>query len=90
MARYRENDCVGCPQGCIHCGRDGYIVIVCDKCGQNDEQKIYRVQGKDMCLSCLLEEYQGDFIADMWGEICEKFGERWADKSFDECDGGVE
>lgn len=32
MIRY-ENDCVGCPQGCIHCGRKHSPHIYCDICG---------------------------------------------------------
>ena len=36
MSREKRNDCVCCPQGCIHCGRDKeYILVRCDWCGQN-------------------------------------------------------
>ena len=33
MIRY-ENECVGCPMGCINCGRKHVPHIYCDKCGE--------------------------------------------------------
>ena len=36
MSRTKECDCVSCPQGCIHCGRDiPYTLVRCDWCSQN-------------------------------------------------------
>ena len=53
--RYTTNDCVGCPQGCIGCGRQrSYQVIECDECGDWNEV-MYEVEGKDYCESCLFE-----------------------------------
>ena len=55
--RYRDNDCVGCPQGCVHCGREhGYTVIACDKCGE-DIAPIYEYDGKELCMDCIIQGY---------------------------------
>lgn len=37
MVKY-ENLCVGCPQGCISCGRKHVPVIYCDECGAEIEE----------------------------------------------------
>ena len=53
-----ENGCVGCPQGCIQCGRDKeYIVFKCDCCGDyiDDEEDVMELDGKDYCESCYEE-----------------------------------
>ena len=58
MARSVENDCVGCPQGCGHCGRDkDYTLITCDFCDEQiiyeDIDKVTRVMDKyDICNGC--------------------------------------
>lgn len=46
-----ENNCVGCPQGCIHCGRSRQEVIKCDgyRC---DEYAKYFIDGEDYCEEC--------------------------------------
>lgn len=55
--RYMQNDCVGCPQGCISCGRRrDYLVIECDECGIWNEV-MYEYEGKDYCESCLFEAW---------------------------------
>lgn len=57
MLRY-ENDCVGCPQGCIHCGRQyDYPIWTCDKCGKEtyDGDEIYvdyLKDGSHYCEDC--------------------------------------
>lgn len=54
MARYKENDCVGCSP-CMGCGRRfGYTIYVCDQCGAetNDEDEIHEVNGFDICDKC--------------------------------------
>ena len=53
--RHTENDCVGCPQGCIHCGRNvDYEVIECDECGKTimSEDDLAKEGGKDYCHEC--------------------------------------
>ena len=53
-----ENDCVGCPQGCIHCGRDNtpYIDLYCDECGEAFDE-LRDVEGEQLCDACLLGRY---------------------------------
>lgn len=57
MSRRIENDCVGCPQGCIYCGRNkNYYVFECDGSGcfeeTNDYEEFFHVGNKDYCKSC--------------------------------------
>lgn len=49
-----ENDCVGCPQGCIDCGRREVIRYYCDKCGA--EEQLFEYAGQELCRDCLCEE----------------------------------
>ena len=66
VSRYLENDCVGCPQGCAHCGRNvGYYVYECDECGKTimSEDDFYQEDGKDYCGECyskLFEEEEDE------------------------------
>jgi hypothetical protein len=54
--RHYENDCVGCPQGCVHCARErDYIVFSCDKCG-DDATPIYDFNGKELCMNCIFKD----------------------------------
>lgn len=40
MSHWKENDCVGCPQGCIHCGRQyDYYVFECERCGKTSSEE---------------------------------------------------
>lgn len=49
-----ENICVGCPQGCINCGRKHALVCTCDRCGEQiDPGKLYEYDGEDYCIDCL-------------------------------------
>ena len=48
-----ENDCVGCPQGCINCGRKYVEHYYCDECG--DEAKLYEVEGMQLCRDCVVD-----------------------------------
>lgn len=49
------NDCVGCER-CVNCGRkNGYVVYECDKCGAEinpEEECLYELNGKEVCLRC--------------------------------------
>ena len=57
MIRF-ENQCVGCPQGCIDCGRKHTPVFECDDCGDEVSALYY---GNDMgqyCKSCLLDHVE--------------------------------
>lgn len=54
-----SNDCVGCPQGCINCGRKHakYVYLVCDECGE-EFGELYKHNGQELCEGCLLEEFE--------------------------------
>lgn len=55
IVRY-ENTCVGCPQGCIHCGRDGYYPIhACDRC-EAEFINLYKWDDGELCLGCIIED----------------------------------
>lgn len=53
--RQYENFCVGCPQGCINCGRKNVLVMSCDKCGE-DITPLYDFMGLELCLDCIMED----------------------------------
>lgn len=50
-----EDDCVGCPTYCAHCGADRMPHYYCDKCGE--EATLRRYDGKELCEDCLLEQF---------------------------------
>lgn len=55
-----QNDCVDCPQGCIDCGRKHALYIdslECDYCG-DDADKLYIVDGQQLCSDCALSDYE--------------------------------
>lgn len=66
----KQNDCVGCPQGCVNCGRNNdYDVLddlICDECGESAD-KLYVVDGKQLCANCVLEGYV-EINEDNWFE----------------------
>ena len=49
-----ENDCVGCPTYCMHCGAKNAIHMYCDKCGE-DVDNLYELSGQQLCLDCVTE-----------------------------------
>ena len=66
-----ENYCVGCPQGCINCGRKEDILIVsCDECHRqlSDEVNIYKYDGKELCMGCIFDKYGEDGVCEYCGE----------------------
>lgn len=54
-----ENDCVGCPQGCIHCskGDSYYYAMYCDECGRSVED-LFLYGDKQICNDCLVDHYE--------------------------------
>lgn len=67
-----EDYCVGCPQGCINCGRSHTPVpyFFCDRCKFEVEQ-LYKSDetGEELCFDCLMEDYNiinednyGDYV----------------------------
>ncbi len=45
------SECVGCPDGCRHCGLDRIKVLACDNCG-SEGADIYSVDGGEYCEEC--------------------------------------
>lgn len=70
MLRF-EDDCVGCPQGCIHCGRKHTPYFYCDKCGGSFEpEALYDYDDEMLCADCLLANF--DTVAqnlEKWGDV---------------------
>ncbi len=59
MRRY-ENDCVGCPQGCINCGRKSVLHLYCDRC-EEEVETLYTIDGnEELCEDCLKKETELD------------------------------
>ena len=56
-----ENDCVGCPQGCVNCGRNHDYPVYeyeCDECKDADyELELFKYKGKELCKYCLAKEW---------------------------------
>lgn len=46
-----ENNCVDCPQGCIHCGRRHQKVVKCDGFCCDNYAK-YCIDNEDYCEEC--------------------------------------
>ena len=50
-----DNQCVMCPQGCVHCGRDvDRKIYFCDECGTTIDygENLYIYEGEELCLEC--------------------------------------
>lgn len=56
MLKY-ENDCVGCPQGCVHCGRKKVLHLYCDKC-REEVDRLFKWDGDEWCLDCIEKELE--------------------------------
>lgn len=83
MARVVDNDCVGCPQGCIHCGRGDYEYYECDGCDDKstlNDDTLYRDGDKHYCLACLIKHHMNDFIRYAIPEV----GVDWAEANYEE------
>ena len=75
MAWEWQNDCVGCPQGCIHCNRGSdYKVWWCDDCTNQldpNEDTIYiGLNGEDLCEDCYLNQFNSKICDDMDEDHC--------------------
>lgn len=57
------DNCVGCPQGCIHCGKwheQEVEALICDSCGEECDE-LYDDSddsGDQLCKECLLKGYK--------------------------------
>lgn len=61
-----ENECVDCGLPCLGSGCPYRNVVrhYCDKCGE--ERKLYHYDSKELCESCLLEEFDVVEGTDEW------------------------
>lgn len=58
MAKRYVNECVGCPQGCIDCGRKRVVLYFCDECGEEfDPDDLYEDGNRMVCGPCILGHY---------------------------------
>ena len=64
MAIVFENQCVGCPQGCIDCGRRRVPVMICDDCGDPESELWYAEDGKMYCKYCITRHLDKVVIED--------------------------
>lgn len=70
-----ENLCVGCPQGCISCGRKHVFVCYCDDCGKDieyDEKLYLDAEGYELCQDCYLKQFEKREAEE--GETCASCG----------------
>ena len=77
--RVTESYCVGCPQGCIRCGRDKVTHYKCDSCDADNidgETIIYKCEDGHFCAKCMVKRYLDDFIDDLADE--------WVSENFEE------
>lgn len=54
MAVKIVDECVGCPQGCINCGRKHVEVSVCDWC-EEYAAEFYDIDGEEVCKDCAID-----------------------------------
>lgn len=63
-----EDECVGCPPeiGCFgnSCPYKNVVRFYCDRCGE--EEKLYDYYGEEICLDCLLKEFEVVKGSDCW------------------------
>ena len=53
-----ENQCLFCPQGCVHCGRDiPRKMYYCDKCMEYTEELYEGIHGDEICSDCYLKQF---------------------------------
>ena len=72
-----ENRCVGCPQGCVHCGRDkDYRQYYCDNCGTNasEDNPLYVYGDQELCWDCYKDQFTQMLCDDMDDTLCAHCG----------------
>jgi hypothetical protein len=69
-----EDDCVGCPQGCINCGRKHVHVYYCDRCDAENEPLYEADNGEEVCWDCYKEQYTEKICDDMDEQRCNECG----------------
>lgn len=55
-----EDECVGCPQGCINCGRRHVTRLYCDECETevSEPSDLRWFDGKQLCEKCILDKFE--------------------------------
>ena len=77
-----DNNCVSCPQGCIHCGRGNYMVpiaVQCEYCGE-DQEEVYDTPDGYYCKECLTEAFSKVTVDDIAEDVGEYFDEDWIER----------
>lgn len=64
-----EDNCVGCPMGCINCGRRHQHVYYCDHC-EDYTDELYEYEGQELCWDCYKESLIEKMCDDMDDEVC--------------------
>lgn len=60
-----ENECVGCPQGCIYCGRNIPTPhLYCDECDAAVDT-LYEYAGEQFCAKCFKDYIYNEYSADL-------------------------
>lgn len=63
------DECVGCPDYCINCGRRHTVRHYCDVCGDEAEE-FYGLDGKELCEKCVCEALCGEDTEDGICDSC--------------------
>lgn len=72
-----DNQCVGCPQGCVHCGRDvDRKIYFCDECEDRADESnpLYIYEGKELCWECYKEQFTQKVCDDLDDTLCAECG----------------
>lgn len=72
-----DSDCVGCPQGCVHCGRGEYEVYYCDKCEDYTKELFVGKNGEELCWDCYKDQFLSKICDDMDETKCSVCGYDW-------------
>lgn len=68
-----EDNCVGCPMGCINCGRRHQHVYYCDHC-EDYTDELYEYEGQELCWECYKSMFNEKLCDDMDDSRCEECG----------------
>ena len=72
-----DNQCVMCPQGCVHCGRDvDRKIYFCDECEDRADESnpLYIYEGKELCWECYKEQFTQKVCDDLDDTLCAECG----------------
>lgn len=71
-----EDNCVGCPMGCINCGRRHQHVYYCDKCDDycDGDNPLYEYEGQELCWECYKANFNEKLLDDCDDDRCSECG----------------